>query len=161
MVVKFAIISGFLFGLIKVGAYPRHASCKVDWTFELPCQEVHDRIVSQMQKWKGPENCESGGEKCLYELTSSDGGAITGKHTTPVNKYVDSLRFILDESDGLCKVKGTSSSDLDYAYLDYSTNYCNLHNLIEGAQLHTEKGYSETTDNDVCTQYSSANCEVY
>ncbi|XP_065896508.1 beta-galactosidase-1-like protein 2 isoform X3 [Dysidea avara] len=55
-----------------------------------------------------------------------------------------------------------STSEIWYAYLDYGTNYCNLRNLADGAGITTATyGFTEHTSDDVCTQYSSHNCEKY
>mmetsp|Transcript_20520 Transcript_20520/g.33725 ORF Transcript_20520/g.33725 Transcript_20520/m.33725 type:complete len:81 (+) Transcript_20520:57-299(+) len=62
------------------------------------------------------------------------------------------------KGDGImCEVEGHSSSDTWYAVLDNGTNYCNLHNLVEAAELE----FKEWTSDSVCTQYSSADCLVY
>jgi hypothetical protein len=58
-------------------------------------------------------------------------------------------------------VQGFSSSQIWYAVLDYGTNYCNLHNLVEGAGLQADRLYSELTRDEVCTQYTSSNCDKY
>ncbi|XP_070566693.1 uncharacterized protein [Ptychodera flava] len=161
---KFAVACGLIFGCVVLGygfQNPLHASCKVDWTFGISCKEVNTRIVNQMKKWKGPENCEGGGEKCLYEVIFSNATYIKGTHTTPVKKYVDTFTFTFVNANLTCKAEGFSSSDVWYAVLDYGTNYCNIHNLIEGAELHKVKGYTKTTSDSICTQYSSANCTVY
>jgi len=39
-------------------------------------------------------------------------------------------------------VQGYSTSETWYAFLDYGTNYCNLHNLITGAGLDKLPKYS-------------------
>ena len=59
--------------------------------------------------------------------------------------------------------QGYSTSELIYAILDKGTNYCNLHNLVVGSGLTntTRYGFTETTDDSVCTEYTSANCNKY
>ncbi|XP_002742206.1 uncharacterized protein LOC100368310 [Saccoglossus kowalevskii] len=141
--------------------YSFHASCKIDWSFGLNCTHVNTEIVSQIKKWKGPDNCEQGGQKCLYELIFSNETFIQATHTTPVKKYIDDMTFHLQVNQKTCSVQGNSESRVWYAVLDYGTNYCNLHNIIEGAGLDKAPGYSEDTADKICTQYTSANCEVY
>ena len=58
-------------------------------------------------------------------------------------------------------LQGFSTSETFYAVLDMSTNYCNLRNLLAGSGLDRTAGFSETTSDSICTQYSSADCEVY
>lgn len=48
-----------------------------------------------------------------------------------------------------------------FSILDFGTNYCNLFNLMEGSGLTKDPGYSEETNDNICTQYSSSNCEIY
>ena len=57
--------------------------------------------------------------------------------------------------------KGFSTSETWYAVLDFGTNYCNLNNLITGAGLDKVSGYVEDTNDNICTQHSTANCTVY
>ena len=60
-------------------------------------------------------------------------------------------------------IQGFSTSEIPYAVLDEGTNYCNLHNLVVGSGLAngTVYGFKEETDNSICTQYTSANCDKY
>lgn len=111
-----------------------------------------------MKTWSGTD-CGSG-EKCRYAIRSDSGSVLEGTHTTPVKHYVDDLKFSF--SGSMCIVDAQSSSETWYAVLDYGTNYCNLHNLVVGAQINVPKyGFKETTSNSVCTQYTSANCAKY
>ncbi|RUS71995.1 hypothetical protein EGW08_020243 [Elysia chlorotica] len=136
-------------------AIPRHASCNLDWNVGVDCKTAGQKIVDQMKKWNNTD-CGTG-EKCRYALTSYDGATLKGKHTTPVKHYVDDLVMMFKAAGNGCAIHGFSSSETWYAVLDYSTNYCNLHNIITGSGL----DFKETTSDDICTQYSSANCEKY
>ncbi|ESO97070.1 hypothetical protein LOTGIDRAFT_143540 [Lottia gigantea] len=142
---------------------PLHASCKIDWQFGMECDAVMTKLVNQIKAMGGKSGCANGGEKCLYELTSSTSAQITAKHTTPVKGYVDDLTFTFKggKTSNPCQVHGYSTSETWYAVLDFGTNYCNLENLIIGAGLNSTSGYSETTSDSICTQYSSADCEKY
>ncbi|XP_037076523.1 uncharacterized protein LOC119097583 isoform X2 [Pollicipes pollicipes] len=143
--------------------YPWHASCQADWTFGKPCPDVMSTIVDQMNAWAGPDGCVGGGEKCLYEVTSAAGNVVTGTHTTPVAKYVDELKLtFVNGTTGTCRMEGYSRSKTWYAYLDSSTNYCNMKNLIVGSGLDQgDPVFSESTSDSICTQYSSADCDKY
>ena len=58
--------------------------------------------------------------------------------------------------------QGFSTSETWYAVLDYGTNYCNLHNLVDGAKIDTSTyGFKEQTSDSQCTQYTSHNCDKY
>jgi len=159
------LISGILLCVLATTfSYPLHASCKISWTFGANCEDVNKKIVDQIHKWNNTE-CGPPNElhqKCRYALKSNPTPTeIKASHTTPVKHYTDSLDFKFSSDGSICIVKGSSSSDTWYAVLDYSTNYCNLHNLITGSGLDKVRGYVETTSDSVCTQYSSRNCKKY
>ncbi|XP_053374569.1 uncharacterized protein LOC128547029 [Mercenaria mercenaria] len=156
------ILAGIVSLMSYAEGYPIHASCKIQWNFpSVTCADFGSRIVAQAKKWETADNCANGGEKCLYKVSSQSVTEIKGTHETPVKHYVDDLTFTMKPAGSGCTVDGFSTSETWYAYLDYSTNYCNLNNLITGAGLNATQGYKETTSDDVCTQYSSRNCEKY
>lgn len=143
---------------------PLHASCKIDWIWAVNCDKVKTAIVDQIHKWTSHDNCPDGqpGEKCLYTLKNVTEYQILATHTTPVKHYKDDLTFTFGKNGSeICMVQGYSTSETWYAFLDYGTNYCNLHNLITGAGLDKLPKYSEKTDVKICTQYTSANCNKY
>ncbi|XP_067650142.1 uncharacterized protein [Haliotis asinina] len=140
---------------------PAHASCKVDWTFSMKCSDINAAILKQIEAWKGTSGCPTSGEKCLYKLISSSATQIKATRTTRVDHYVDDLTFTLKQEASTCKVHGYSRSETWYAVLDFGTNYCNLFNLLDGAGLVKTAGYSETTSDRICTQYSSRDCSVH
>ena len=158
-------------------SYPLHASCQLEWDFAATsCDIVLGKLVQQIQKWNGPNNCQQGGEKCLYDLVSSAPNTITATHTTPKKNYVDSLTMTFSSKQSYnfdseiitfekdpsgCSVMAHSRSNTWYAILDYGTNYCNLHNLVVGAGLANVTGFSESTTDSECTEYSSADCDKY
>lgn len=148
--------------VFAVSAYPLHASCRVEWTFGKSCQTVQSALINQMKIWETDQTCGTG-QKCLYTYLSSTPTTLTGTHTTPVKRYVDDVSYTFTPGPGnSCNVQGFSSSQLWYAVLDYGTNYCNIKNLVDGANLEANDAqYSESTRDAVCTQYSSANCEKY
>jgi len=121
-------------------------------------------IVSQMQAWEGPDGCASGGERCLYQLERASGNTVMGTHATPVAHYVDELKmvFVNGTNNNTCRMQGYSRSKTWYAYLDSGTNYCNMRNLISGAGLDSnDTAFTEETNDGICTQYSSADCNKY
>ena len=138
---------------------PLHASCHTTWTFEdTSCADVATAILksgASMGVEDGWEDaCEA--EFCGYELSGS-ATQIKGTHTTPKKHYVDDLTFDLTTNGNGCIVKGFSTSEIWYAVLDSSTNYCNMYNLASKTGL----TYTEETSDSICTQYSSRNCDTY
>eukprot|EP00455_Lapot_gusevi_P044135 TRINITY_DN5465_c0_g1_i1.p1 TRINITY_DN5465_c0_g1~~TRINITY_DN5465_c0_g1_i1.p1 ORF type:complete len:161 (-),score=43.99 TRINITY_DN5465_c0_g1_i1:51-533(-) len=141
---------------MPTAAGPLHASCKVTWTFpNTSCGIVNGALVKAVANLSGSDCGTS--EKCLYSLVSASSSEIKVVHTTPVKHYADDVSFDFSQSGTDCVVAGYSTSETWYAILDYGTNYCNMHNL--GAILGLQ--YSEITSDDICTQYSSANCDKY
>eukprot|EP00117_Sycon_ciliatum_P043635 scpid96995/ scgid31572/ len=154
----FSLQLGYTFGI------PLHASCKVLYTFNLPCKQVSTSLLRAAESLKGPDGCKPGGEKCNYQVVFSNDTMLTGTHTTPVKHFVDEFSFVLSNPVGTtdrCIVDAKSRSQTWYAFLDYGTNYCNLRNLVLQASLEKSPGFDEKTSNSICTQYSSANCDVY
>ncbi|XP_041480545.1 uncharacterized protein LOC121428037 [Lytechinus variegatus] len=141
--------------------FPIHASCRLSWMFGVNCSTVSMDLVNQIKKWSGSDNCDQGGEKCLYSLVSVNSTILLAKHETPKQHYVDDLSFKFTQKGANCAVHGYSTSETWYAVLDKGTNYCNLHNLITGSGLDETKGYKENTNDGECTQYSSSDCDVY
>jgi len=128
----------------------------------MSCKDSMMKLVDQMNAWTGPDGCANGGEKCLYEYKSTEGMVVKATHTTPVHMYVDDLTLTFEDgADGGCTLHGFSTSETIYAVLDYSTNFCNMKNLITGAGLDMGDGYSETASDDTCTQYSAADCDTF
>ncbi|KAK3108570.1 hypothetical protein FSP39_010885 [Pinctada imbricata] len=163
MGISVALVVVVIAGVIALGStYPFHASCKLDWTVSTNCSAAMTAIENQFTAWADDSNCpQHDNERCFYTLKSKNGDTIKGTHKTPVKEYVDDLTFTFTTSGQSCKIHGFSTSETWYAVLDYSTNYCNLHNLAEGAGLTKMAGFTETTSDSICTQYSSRNCDKY
>ncbi|XP_062509352.1 uncharacterized protein LOC134185556 [Corticium candelabrum] len=145
-------------------AYPIHAECKLTWTFpKTSCANVSTALIKQMKMWHTDKGCENGGEeKCLYTFKSFQGNVMKATHETPVHHYADDQTYTFtNESSGGCDVQGFSTSEVWYAYLDYSTNYCNMHNLLTGSGLDKMPGFQEKSSTSVCTQYDKPNCAKY
>merc|ERR1711974_62084 len=110
------------------------------------------------------------GQQCLYKSngTITDGGmqTIHASHFTPVMRYKDDLSFrhTRKTKNGSIEVLGHSRSS-GPAYYDFTTNYCNLRNLITGSGLANLDGYSEKSDTSECMQYDKieefGNCNKY
>jgi len=164
--VLLCIVAGVSAGLMP---YPWHASCQVEWTIGESCSVVNEKIVNQINAWKGESGCGvlsdtcpkmPCGQNCLYELVSQSDDQIKATHATPVARYVDDVSFKFSETGSKCKVEGFSTSQTWYAVLDFGTNYCNLRNLIDGAG-YTDSQLVEVTEDSICTQYTSRDCTRY
>merc|ERR1711874_212414 len=147
--------------------YPWHASCKLTWKMSLSCEEFRSRILLKLSEWEGEENCGRTsarcpvlpcGQTCLYQFLSSSEKTITARHTTPAARYVDDLSFKMASNNPGCLVEAISKSQTWYAVLDYSTNYCNLRNLVDGAGVSDDGHFEEETSDEICTQYSMRDC---
>eukprot|EP00093_Oithona_nana_P007844 07844.XXX_113270_113950_1 [CDS] Oithona nana genome sequencing. len=144
-----------------------HAECTVKWTVSVDCAMTQQKIVDQMNAWDN-EDCETKpddtaphGQKCLYKHTGSEGTTTYGTHTTPIQRYVDDLTFNFQALDnGGCFIDANSISET-LSLLDFGTNYCNLFNLMDGSGLAADAEFTEDTNDYVCTQRSSADCDIY
>ena len=110
----------------------------------------------------------------LLQHTGNDGLVTMGTHTTPIARYVDDLTFTFIPGDGclvdvrnykslkffILKIQAYSQSET-LSLLDYGTNYCNLFNLMDGSGLVNDPSFSEDTSNSICTQWSTADCDIY
>ncbi|XP_065835010.1 uncharacterized protein [Oscarella lobularis] len=143
-------------------AYPIHASCILSWSFpNTNCSFVNVALVSQIKNWGMNTPCGST-EKCRYQLKSSSSKKLKLTHSTPVRNYTDCIEFsFFPKKKFGCEVYGFSISEIWYALLDFGTNYCNMHNLLTGAGLDKARGFVEKTDNSICTEYTTANCNKY
>merc|ERR1712038_1229784 len=163
--------SFIIFGtfLALASAFPKdllHAECSVKWTVSVDCEGTQQKIIDQMNLWDNedcgtqPGDDSPHGQKCLYKHTGSDGLTTTGTHTTPIHRYVDDLTFKFVPNDSGCLVDANSISET-LSLLDFGTNYCNLFNLMDGSGLTQDSAYTEDTNDYQCTQYSSADCDIY
>merc|ERR1712203_59181 len=106
------------------------------------------------------------GQQCLYVARGvAEENVILASHITPVIRYIDDLFFrVSDGENGSCDVFGHSHST-GPAYYDFTTNYCNLRNLMVGSGLANLDGYSEDSSTSLCMQYDRikefGNCNKY
>ena len=154
--------------------YP-NAECRITWSIPNDCNTVQEKIQNQMEVWKETE--EEGdacpgtseecprlpcGQKCRYVFEGIDEvGRITGYHLTPKYSFKDKVSFELSKNGTSCDVVGFSKSTVSGAWLDSGTNYCNLRNLLDGANLSQGNGFTESTTVLLCTQYDQLNCERF
>merc|ERR1711994_375631 len=142
--------------------YPR-AQCRITWNIPTNCNAVQTKIQNQMNLWKetpaGKEACPGTSKQCPRKFEGIDQvGRVTGYHLTPAKSYKDRVSFEFTENGSSCKVVGFSKSTVSYAFLDFGTNYCNLRNLLDGANLSQGNGFTDQTSTRICTQYDKINC---
>jgi len=144
-----------------------HAECNVKWTLSESCATAQQKIINQMDLWDNedcgtkPGDTAPNGQKCLYHHTGTEGAVTTGTHTTPIHRYVDDLDFTFVEGgETNCLVDAHSKSET-LSLLDYGTNYCNLYNLMDGSGLVLDPEFSEDTNDRICTQRSTADCDIF
>mmetsp|Transcript_8695 Transcript_8695/g.26165 ORF Transcript_8695/g.26165 Transcript_8695/m.26165 type:complete len:186 (-) Transcript_8695:59-616(-) len=123
-----------------------HAWAEVTATFETAtCAAVRKEMNARgsgQDGWRDPHN---GG---TYTLKTSDAEGLAASRTTANGQYTDKMAFAFAEKDGGCVVTGCSTSQVT-SIADFSTNYCNLHDLycgsIDGCPAVSELGpYTET-----------------
>ena len=107
--------------------------------------------------WTDPHN---GGK---YAVASSSATALAGTRTTANGQYTDKFAFSFAAVSAGCELEACSESQVT-SVADFSTNYCNLHNLYCGSQdgctpAGSDYAYTETdvdtsigasSDKDAC-----------
>eukprot|EP00050_Salpingoeca_kvevrii_P002305 m.190746 g.190746 ORF g.190746 m.190746 type:complete len:165 (-) comp10588_c0_seq1:1176-1670(-) len=103
-----------------------HAGCEVTVTFSDNCTTVQREMLGRINGvdgWYDPHN------RGKYEATSVGAAVIEAKRVTGNGKYTDLLEFkFQNATSGGCVVDACSASQV-FSIIDYSTNYCNLHDL--------------------------------
>ncbi|KAJ0058882.1 hypothetical protein NL108_001118 [Boleophthalmus pectinirostris] len=125
-----------------------HAYCRIVWLLGLPCDRVAYAIVTQIKAM---------GSYKASNIKSP--GLIQANHTSGSGQY-ESVNFtIIGTSLGMgCHVEGSSMSSFWYSLFDNGTNYCNLHNIIEGSGLSKAPGFVEFTNEWLCLGVELSAC---
>ncbi|KZC04494.1 PREDICTED: uncharacterized protein LOC107189293 [Dufourea novaeangliae] len=142
--------------------YPLHASCIVKWKFGDPCTHTMQKFRSQILTWSFWVNCGPRGSKCLYSLKApipDEGNVIRAIHLGSNMKIMETIKITFEEVNKTCVATGESVSNEWFRVFDYSTNYCNLRNLVTGIGFDKSPRFLELTTNAICTQYNMAVCE--
>ena len=137
-----ALIVSFLLIVVGYNAiYPIRASCAAEFNFSHPCFEVaqevsrriHGQHLSGADAWHDPHNNGSYAfihviNPPLFNLIRISGTASRQKYTDIVN-----LSFSVvgsgNGSNGTCQMSAQSTSTV-FSILDFSTNWCNIINLV-------------------------------
>jgi len=144
-------------------AWISHAQTELDVTFSSnSCEEVKTVIVnrangSQNGQWVDPHN------KGKYTVLSNDGDTVELQRETGNGKYTDKMTFTLTTSGEGCAVFACSESQVT-SVKDFSTNYCNLHDLYcsdagcNALAGETALSYDEKITECSSGQHSSSDC---
>eukprot|EP00746_Dinoflagellata_sp_MGD_P069528 gnl/MRDRNA2_/MRDRNA2_28470_c0_seq1.p1 gnl/MRDRNA2_/MRDRNA2_28470_c0~~gnl/MRDRNA2_/MRDRNA2_28470_c0_seq1.p1 ORF type:complete len:270 (+),score=48.59 gnl/MRDRNA2_/MRDRNA2_28470_c0_seq1:90-899(+) len=138
-----------------------HASCQVTVNFpNTQCAIVQEEVEARIEAqngWKDPHNHGSYSNRLPPTSSLIQGKRITGDS----HHYEDHFNLAFEQSGADCKLSGCSESQVT-SILDFSTNYCNMHDLYCGSQDNCPvvksdlKGYIETFGS--CRQHDSTNC---
>jgi len=131
-----------------------HAKCKMSVTFPTnSCADVAEEIkarVAGKDGWCDPHN------KGVYTLDSSSATTLALHRKTGNGKYTDKQVLTLSGSGQSCEVVACSESQVT-SVKDFSTNYCNLHDLYCGSDagcrvvthdLKFKEDYTSCSQND-------------
>jgi hypothetical protein len=100
-----------------------HAKCKMEVSFTNSCEEVMTEMTSRVNSdWVDPHNAG------VYSLSNTTETYLAGQRVTGDKKYTDLFDFKFTTTDSGCKVEACSESQT-FSIKDFSTNYCNLHDL--------------------------------
>ncbi|KAI9544545.1 hypothetical protein NQZ68_001418 [Dissostichus eleginoides] len=95
-----------------------------------------------------------------YKLSSVTPDLIQANHTSAVGQ-VESVNFTMIPtamSMG-CHIEGSSISAFWFSLFDNGTNYCNLHNVIQGSGLTKAPGFMEFTNEWLCLGVGLSPCK--
>lgn len=133
-----------------------HAKCETEVKFSNSCDDVKKEILGRATSttWVDPHN---GG---TYNLTTISDSFIAGQRLTGDKKYTDKFDFTFSTLGASCVVQACSESQVN-SLVDYSTNYCNLHDLycssVDGCPtVGKDLQYEETFSS--CNEHDSKTC---
>lgn len=147
-----------------------HAKCVMKVEFpQIECKKVLEEINLRLKhenSWVDPHN--NGKYELLSSSSATDGNGehvvlVKASRQTGSGGYTDLMNIQLTEGEDHTCVLETCSESQGTSVLDYSTNYCNLHNLYCGdancnAVEHEFMDYKEEYVN--CKQNTVAKCSA-
>lgn len=111
-----------------------HARCSLTAEVAEPCPVALDEVRARLESganWMDPHN--NGTYQLTHEAVSGSGyEVLEGQRRTGDGRYTDKFRLTFEPVGSGCSVHACSESQV-FSILDYSTNYCNLHNLYCGS----------------------------
>uniref|UniRef100_A0A3Q1GDX7 Immunoglobulin V-set domain-containing protein n=1 Tax=Acanthochromis polyacanthus TaxID=80966 RepID=A0A3Q1GDX7_9TELE len=150
---RFAVVACTLFlgMLIITNGKPTevtHAFCKIAWLVGVPCDQVNMAIVTQIKAMGS------------YKLGPVTPTLIQANHTSAVGQTERVNFTMMSTSISLgCLIQGCSVSEFWFSLFDNGTNYCNLHNVIQGSGLTKSLGFIEFTNEWLCLGFGLSACK--
>jgi glycerophosphoryl diester phosphodiesterase len=132
-----------------------HAKCEMKVTFSDSCNDVVSEMTARVNSgWVDPHNAGT------YSISNSTDTFIAGQRVTGDQKYTDLFDFSFTASGDGCVVEACSESQV-MSIKDFSTNYCNLHDLYcnsaDGCPTAgKDLSYSESFSS--CSEHDSSVC---
>jgi hypothetical protein len=136
-----------------------HAKTEISVSFSNSCADVMKEIEARVKgPWTDPHN------NGTYTITSSSATQMALNHVTGSKKYTDKVLLTFSGSGSTCSVDACSESQVT-SVLDFSTNFCNIHDLYcsdsgcnaDGA-AHTKLTYKEDVKTCSSGQKSTSDC---
>eukprot|EP00392_Amoebophrya_sp_AT5.2_P006362 g6374.t1 len=116
-------------------AWIHHASCAATFEMNADCDLVKDEVLARVEGKNGWEDPHNHGKYSVLHDDPKKKILSLQRDTNSTPKYTDLmlLTFISTAEDTTCSVSACSESQIT-SYLDFSTNYCNLRNLLCGSK---------------------------
>merc|ERR1712025_489434 len=135
-----------------------HASCNMTVDIKGTCDNVKAEIMSRVNGeggWYDPHN------RGTYKLVKDSQNYTEFSRLTGDKKYTDLMDFtFIPVSDTSCTIVACSESQVT-SLLDFSTNFCNLHDLYCGTAAGCKiVKYDFVFDEHIshCTQHDTSSC---
>jgi len=112
-------------------AWGHHAKTTIVAKFQESCDVVRAEVTARAKgsaagTWTDPHNLG------VYTIESDSGSSMKFDHLTGNKKYHDKILFTFSDSqNGGCTINACSESQV-FSVLDFSTNFCNSHDLYCG-----------------------------
>lgn len=132
----------------------QHADCKMTVTYPgMTCDSLYVMMDYEIRSWSA-----GGPSDGLYAMVEEqEPSYIWATRTTPVAKYVDDIIFEMSQDGNTCVVAARSRSET-LSMLDYSTNYCNMWNVLENLGGMTAPVLGECVQPPTDPEYT---CAIY
>eukprot|EP00547_Thalassionema_nitzschioides_P005007 CAMPEP_0194206176 /NCGR_PEP_ID=MMETSP0156-20130528/5273_1 /TAXON_ID=33649 /ORGANISM="Thalassionema nitzschioides, Strain L26-B" /LENGTH=188 /DNA_ID=CAMNT_0038932621 /DNA_START=35 /DNA_END=597 /DNA_ORIENTATION=+ len=119
-----------------------HSKCEMTVSFPgSSCEKVMNEITDRASGKNGWIDPHNGGTYTLLQDDDDDDSSmvINGSRLTGNKKYTDLFDMSFVEEEGGCVMQACSESQVR-SYLDFSTNYCNLHSLYCNSSSSSSSG---------------------
>uniref|UniRef100_A0AAQ5YQJ1 Uncharacterized protein n=1 Tax=Amphiprion ocellaris TaxID=80972 RepID=A0AAQ5YQJ1_AMPOC len=148
LVVASALFLGMCIITSGKPAETTHAYCRIVWLVGVPCDQANMALVTQMKAMGS------------YKLGPVTPALIQANHTSAVGQ-IEGVNFtMMPISMSLgCHIEGSSVSEFWFSLFDNGTNYCNLHNVIQGSGLTKAPGFIEFTNEWLCLGVGLSACK--